>query len=111
MLLEIGKVLSFLLSMLALCEALISAFLVPGVGWEDRLAVSALRIAIAGCLCFASGILFAMSARVHGAEEPPLMSTFPVQLFFWALLGMAILFALAWYLDAFYVPLLWRNQP
>lgn len=109
--LEIGKVLSFLLSVLALCEALISAFFVPGVGWEARLAVSALRIAIAGCLCFASGILFAMSEGVHGAVEPPLMSTFPVQLFFWTLLWIAILFALSWYLDAYYVPLLWRNQP
>jgi len=111
MLLELGKVLSFFLSVLALCQALISAFLIPGVRWEERLAVTALHIAIAGCLCFASGILFAMSAGVHGAAEPPLMSTFPVRLFFWTLLWMAVLFALSWYLDAFYVPLLWKNLP
>ena len=42
-----------------------------------------------------------MSASVHGAAEPPLMSTFPVRIFFWTLLGMAILFALSWYLDAY----------
>ena len=111
MFLEIGKVLSFFLSVLALCEALISAFFVPGVRWEDRLGASVLSIAVAGCVCFASGILFTMSARAHGAPEPSLMSTFPVQLFFWVLLGMAILFALSWYLDVYYVPLLWRNQP
>ena len=111
MLLELGKVLSFFLGMLALCEALISAFFVPGVSWQERLAVSALRIAIAGCVCLASGILFAMSASVHGAAEPPVMSTFPVRIFFWTLLGMAILFALSWYLDAFYIPLIWKNLP
>jgi hypothetical protein len=111
MLLELGKMLSFFLSVMALCEALISAFFVPGVRWEERLAASALRIAIAGCFCFASGILFTMSERTHDAPAPSLMSTFPVRLFLWALLWMAALFALSWYLDIYYVPLLWRNQP
>lgn len=109
--LEFGRILSFFLSILALCEAMISAFFIPGVGWQQRLAASALRVAVAGCICFASGILFTMTARAHGAHNPTLLSTFPVRLFFWTLLGMAILFALAWYLDAYYVPLLWRNQP
>lgn len=111
MLLELGKVLSFFLSVMALCEALISAFFVPGIRWEERLAASALRIAIAGCVCFASGILFTMDTRAHGAPHPSLISTFPVQLFFWVLLWMSVLFALSWYLDIYYVPLLWRNQP
>lgn len=111
MFLELGKAFSFFLSIMALCEAMISAFLVPGTRWEDRLAAATLRIAIAGCICFASGHLFAMTARAHGAPNPSLMSTFPVRLFFWTLLGMAILFALSWYLDVYYVPLLWRYQP
>lgn len=111
MFLELGKAFSFLLSVMALCEAMISAFLVPGTRWEDRLAASLLRLAIAGCVCFASGHLFAMTEHAHGAPTPSLTSTFPVRLFFWTLLGMAILFALSWYLDVYYVPLLWRNQP
>lgn len=110
-LLELGKILSFFLSILALCEAAMSAFFIPGTRWQDRLAASVLRIAIAGCICFASGLLFNMNARIHGARNLSLLSTFPVRLFLWTLLGMAILFFLSWYLDAYYVPLLWRNQP
>ena len=109
--LELGKILSFFLSIMALCEAMISAFFIPGMRWQERLAASTLRIAIAGCICFASGLLFNMNARAHGARNPSLLATFPVRLFFWTLLGMAILFFLSWYLDAYYVPLLWRNQP
>lgn len=111
MLLDLGKAFSFFLSIMALSEAMISAFLIPGTRWEDRLAASALRIAIAGCVCFASGHVFAIAARAQGAPAPSLLATFPVRLFFWTLLGMAILFALSWYLDVYYVPLLWRYQP
>lgn len=109
--LELGKILSFFLSVMALWEAVLSAFFIPGTRWQERLAASVLRIAIAGCICFASGLLYTMNARAHGVRNPKLLSTFPVRLFFWTLLGMAILFALSWCLDAYYVPLLWRNQP
>lgn len=109
--LELGKILSFFLSLMALWEAVMSAFFIPGTRWEQRLAASTLRIAIAGCICFASGLFYTMTARAQGARNPRLLSTFPVRMFFWTLLGMAILFALSWYLDAYYVPLLWRNQP
>ncbi|HEV2325928.1 MAG TPA: hypothetical protein VGS10_18470 [Terracidiphilus sp.] len=109
--LELAKVLSFFLTLLALLEALNSAFFIPGASWQDRLAASLLRIGVAGCISFASGILFTMSARAQRFPVPTLLSTFPVRLFLWTLLGMAILFALSWYLDAWYVPLLWRNQP
>jgi hypothetical protein len=34
-----------------------------------------------------------------------------VRLFFWAIAFMVLLFVLSWYLEAYYVPLLWRNQP
>jgi hypothetical protein len=111
MLLDLGKAFSFFLSVMTLSEAMISAFLIPGTRWEERLVASGLRLAIAGCVCFASGILFNIAARAQGAPIPPLIATFPVRLFLWTLLGMAILFALAWYLDAYYVPLLWRYQP
>ncbi|MGH9599592.1 MAG: hypothetical protein ACRD27_06985, partial [Terracidiphilus sp.] len=66
MLLELGKVLSFFLSILSLCEVMMGAFFVPGTRWEDRLAATLLRIAFAGCICFASGIFFTLAARSHG---------------------------------------------
>jgi hypothetical protein len=53
-----------------------------------------------------SGLLFHLSQ-----PHVPLARTLPVRLFFWALSGFALFFALGWYLDGYYVPLLWRNLP
>lgn len=107
MLLELGKALSFFMSILSLYALLVSAFFVPGSRWEERLVGSLLRIALAACVCFASGLLF----RSTEPGEPPVTRTLPVRLFLWALAGMALLFFLSWYLEEYYVPLLWRNQP
>jgi hypothetical protein len=107
MLLEVGKAFSFIISILSLYALLVSAFFVPGSTWEDRLADSLLRIALAGCVCFASGLMFRSAERA----EVPLMRTLPVRLFLWSLTGMALLFFLCWYLEEYYVPLLWKNQP
>ena len=111
LILDIGKVITFFLTLLALLEGINSAFFIPGARWQVRLGACLLRIAIAGCFSFASGILFTMSARARRVPVPRLASTLPVRLFFCTLGAMAILFALSWYLDAYYVPLLWRNQP
>jgi len=109
---EIGKFVSFGASILSLFALLGSAFFVPGSGWEDRLIGSLSRVALAGCICFASGILFREDAIRRAPESnPPLTSTLPVRLFFWALGAMAVLFLLGWFLDTWYVPQLWRNQP
>ena len=54
--LDIGKLLSFILSILSLYAVLESAFFIPGSDWLERLNLSLLRIAIAACVCFASGI-------------------------------------------------------
>jgi hypothetical protein len=107
MLLEVGKAVSFLVSILSLCALLESAFFVPGSRWEERLVGSLLRIALAGCVCFASGLLFRSAEHVEG----PVTRTLPVRLYFWALAGMTVLFVLSWYLEEYYVPLIWRNQP
>ncbi len=110
MLLEIGKALSFLLSILSLYPVVGGAFFVPGAHWQERLSLLLTRIALAGCVCFASGLLFYRPARGHDPGEP-LMRTLPVRIFFWTIAGVAVLFVLSWYLEEYYVPLLWRNQP
>ena len=107
MLLEIGKAASLLMSILSLCALLESAFLVPGARWEERLAGSLLRVGLAACVCFASGLLF----RSAECQPPPVMRTLPVKLFLWALAGMTVLFVVSWYLEEYYVPLIWPNQP
>jgi hypothetical protein len=112
MLLELGKAVSFAVSLLSLYPAMYSAFFVPGARWEDRLEMSVERVLLSGCLCLASGLLFAWPER-HKREghEPALMATLPMRMFFCALAGMVLLFATSWYLDTYYVPLLWKNQP
>lgn len=110
MLLDLGRVLSLLLSIVSLYYVAVDAFFVPGTRWEDRLSMTIAKIALAACVCFASGLLFSRPQTERG-ESVALMSTLPVRMFFWTLMGVAILFLLSWYLDAYYVPLLWRNQP
>ncbi len=111
MLFDLGKALSFFLSILSLCPVVVNAFFVPGTRWEDRLALSLGRIVLAACVCFASGLLFLRDDKSGRATEEALMSTLPVRMFLWTLATVAVLFVVSWYLDVNYAPLLWRNQP
>ncbi len=106
MLLELLKPLSFFLSILSLYPVMLSAFFVPGTRWEERLWLALLRVALAACICFLSGLLYAWHPRSSPIAAEPLLSTLPVRLFFWAMAGMTLLFALSWSLDVWYVPLL-----
>ena len=109
MLLEIGRVFSFLLGLLSLYPILVSAFFVPGSHWEERLELSLLRIALAGCVCLISGMLFSWPSATNPDAGQPLLATLPVRMFLFALAGMAVLFVVSWYLEEFYIPLL-RNK-
>jgi hypothetical protein len=105
-LLDLGKAVSFAMSILSLCALLDTAFFLPATRWEERLLASVARIGLAGCVCLISGLLF------HFSEpQVPLARTLPVRVFVWGLFGFSLLFVLGWYLDAYYVPLLWRNLP
>ncbi len=79
--------------------------------WQERLACpwSGSRLPPAS----ASPVEFSLPCRRVPAcrERLPFTSTLPVQLFFWAMLAVALLFVVSWYLEVYYVPLLWRNQP
>jgi hypothetical protein len=109
--LDISRTLSFILSILSLYAVLETAFFIPGSDWLERLNLSLLRIAIAGCVCFASGMFFAVPRTKNARSDIPITSTLPVQMFFWTLAGVAILAVVSWYLEVYYVPLLWRNLP
>jgi hypothetical protein len=111
MLLDLGKAVSLILSILSLYPVMLSAFFVPGTRWEDRLAMSLIKIALAACVCFASGFLFALRPRLSLRTFSQIFSTLPVRIFFWSMGAMVVLFAVSWYLEEYYVPLLWRNQP
>jgi hypothetical protein len=107
MLLDLGRLLSLSLSILSLYALLDSAFFVLATTWQERLILSISRIALSACVCFASGLLFRHSTN----PEVPLSRTLPVRLFFSTLFGITVLFAVSWYLDVYYVPWLWKNQP
>jgi len=104
--LDLGKAVSFAMSILSLCALLDAAFFIPATRWEDRLVASFARIGFAGCVCLLSGLLFHFSQ-----PQVPLARTLPVRLFLWAVSGFSLFFALGWYLEVYYVPLLWRNLP
>ncbi len=111
MVLELGKAVSFLLSILSLYSLALSAFFIPGSRWQDRLSMALLHVALAGCVCFASGFVFSWPTQASGGTPLALTSTLPVRIFLWSLLGLALLFVTSWYLDVYYLTLLWRNQP
>jgi len=104
MLLELGKALSFFVSILSLYWVMVSAFFVPGSRWQERLALFALRAAVAGFVCLASGLLFCRRPRETRSSAPSLVSTLPMQLYFWGISGMAALFLLSWYVEEYYLP-------
>lgn len=108
MFLELAKPLSFFLSMLSLYSVLVAAFFVPGTRWEERLLAALLHIALAGCMCLASGLVFSQpSPGIPQGEK--LMSTLPMRMFAWAMVGMALLFLLSWYLEENFAPFMQHN--
>ncbi len=111
MLLELGKAISLMASILALYSAGFSAFFVPGTRWDERLLLYFSHIAIAACVCFASGLLFAWRPRAVATRGNSLLQTLPVQIFFLGLAGMGVLFVASWYLAVYYIPLTCRNLP
>jgi cation transport ATPase len=91
--------------MLSLYPVLGSAFFVPGSRWQERLTLALLKVLLAASVSFASGLLFVYPSRANPAEGQSLLATLPVRLFFWAMAGMAILFAVSWFLEEYYVPM------
>jgi hypothetical protein len=106
-LLDLGRAFTFLLSILSLYALIDTAFFLTATTWEQRLVASIARVVVAACVCAASGLLF----RTETRPTTPLSHTLPVRLFLWTLFGVSILFCLAWFLDVYFVPYLWPNQP
>jgi hypothetical protein len=109
MLLEILRPVSFFLSLLSLYPVLMGAFFEPGSRWEDRMWMALARVGFAACICFASGILYSWPGPTPAERGESVLTTLPVRVFFWAMVGVALLFVLSWYLDVYYVPLARRD--
>ncbi|MGB6687103.1 MAG: hypothetical protein WBE76_04605 [Terracidiphilus sp.] len=102
--LDLARAVTFFLSILSLYWVMLSAFFVPGSRWQERLAACLVRVTVAACICLASGLLFAWRPRLSGKEAVSPTATLPMRLFFWGLAGMAVLFALSWYIEEYYLP-------
>jgi hypothetical protein len=109
---ELAKVAALILTIISIYALLVSAFFVPGSPWHQRLLTSVETLAMTGCVCFASGLIFRLSAQsASGQKEPAVMRTLPVQLFFWSVGATVLMFLLSRYLEVYYIPTIWKNQP
>jgi hypothetical protein len=96
--LELAKAVSFLVCILSIYWAAISAFFVPGAQWEERLWVAAFKLLAAAAICFYSGMVFSWPSSTNPTAFQRLTSTLPVRVFLWALAGIAVFFTLSCYL-------------
>jgi hypothetical protein len=99
MLLDLGKAVSFFAGLLSLYWTTASAFFMTGTRWQDRLLAAGVRLVIAGCVCFASGLIFSWPSKGNPDAGMALVATLPVQLFLWFAVGGAVLFAVWWLLS------------
>ena len=96
--LELAKAVSFLVCILSLYWAGISAFFVPGAQWEERLWIAAFKLLAAAAVCFYSGMVFSWPSRTNPTAFQRLTATLPVRLYFWAVAAITVMFTLSWYL-------------
>ena len=106
---ELGRLAALILSVISLYALLGSAFFILGSHWQLRLERSIATLGITTCVCFASGILFTLTESP--AHQASLHRTLPVQLYYWGVGATVLLFLLSLYLEAYYVPYLYKNQP
>lgn len=99
MLLDFLKAISFFLDIVLLYGVAISAFFLPGSGWEERLDSALGRLAFAACACVLSGLLFSMTSGSRTIRS--LLTTLPMQLFFWGASAITVLFVCGWYFDSY----------
>ena len=97
MLLDLGKALSFFACIVVIYHAAIHAFFVPGTQWEERLYLALLKLALAACVCFLSGMVFTFPSRSNPDRGLSLSSTLPVRFFYWSSAAIAVLFLSSWY--------------
>ncbi|RXH58515.1 hypothetical protein [Granulicella sibirica] len=98
MLLELGKAGSFVVCILSLYSVLMSGFFEPNTTWEQRLMLGLSRLFVAGCVSFASGLVFSYPVKTNPDAGVSVWRALPVQMFLWAGGLMGTLFLIAWYL-------------
>jgi hypothetical protein len=109
MLLELAKPVALLLCLLSLYGLFHTLFfspvdphllLQPNQALRDRIIDSVLLLALSGGISVLGGLIF-REAEPH--PQPRLAATLPLQLFYWAISIMIVLFFLSWFLETHYI--------
>jgi hypothetical protein len=96
---EIAKPLAFTLCILSLYGMFYTAFLNPALDTEGRILDLLALASLGAAISFATGLIFRGASEGAG-DGNRLISTLPVQLFFWASSAMLVLFLISWYLES-----------
>jgi hypothetical protein len=104
MFLELAKFVSLLLSILSLDAVFHAAFMATASDLEQRLLPSLRMLLLAAAVCAGSGYIFRAWEQKLGRRNATLAASFPMQIFWWASGTMALLFAVAWFLQAYFLP-------
>ena len=105
MFLELAKFASLLLSILALDAVLHTAFLEPGSNLRHQL-VPALRMLLVACLLsVSSGYIFRAWDHRMGRRDASVVRSLPMLIFWWGAGVMALLFAIGWLVERYYLGL------
>jgi hypothetical protein len=109
--LELAKFASLLLSILALDALFHTAFLEPGSNLQQQLLPSLRMLLLAAAASLASGYLFRLwesrTAPRPAGRHGSVAGSLPMLIFWWGAGLMALLFALAWLYERYYL-VLWR---
>lgn len=100
MLTEVAKPVALLLCMLSLCAVFQTAFLVPASDLHQTILDSLELLSLAAGISLVSGLIFRESAEGPSADSKRLMTTLPVQVFYWGSGLMLLLFVCCWYLES-----------
>src|SRR6185437_10311535 len=100
MLLEVAKPIALLLCMLSLCAVFHTAFLIPASDLHQTILDSLELLSLAAGISVISGLIFRESVKEPSADSKGLMATLPLQVFYWAVGIMLLLFLCCWYLES-----------
>ena len=110
MLLELARPIVLLACILALLTLFHAAFLEPAASTFEHLEDALGPLLLSAALALLGGAVFLPSRRarvVPISRARDLWGTFPIRVFFWSTLGMALLFIAAWYFETYLIP--YRN--
>jgi len=110
-LLEFAKFASLLLCILSLDGLLHTAFLEPGSNLQQRLLPSLEMLLLAAAVSLGSGCIFRLwerkTAPQAGRRDSSVAGSLPMMIFWWGAGAMAVLFAIAWLIERYWLGL-WR---